>query len=267
MAEEKGHLGVESRLSNLESFLRGLDRRKFERLRKDSETYKIMERVFDSSTLLTLYHMMNTGAFDLFGGAVSTGKEANIFYGLRKDKKYVAIKIYRLATTDFKSMHRYLAADPRFEGISNDRRAVISAWASREFRNMKRAVEAGVSAPKPIDQERNVLVMEFLGKSGTPYPRMKDVRPKEPEKAFESLISAVKLLYQKAKLVHSDLSEYNVLLTPEPVIIDFSLGTDVRNPMAAELLMHDIEKLVKYFRKLGVKTKEPVQLFDEITRV
>jgi RIO kinase 1 len=244
--------------------MRGLERRKFERLRKDSETYKIMERAFDSSTLLTLLHMMNTGAFDIFGGVVSTGKEANIFNALNKDGRYVAIKIYRLATSDFKSMHRYLAADPRFEGISNDKRAVISSWASREFRNLKRAVEAGVPAPKPIDQERNVLVMEFLGKKGTPYPRMKDTCPKDPDKAFDSLINSVKLLYQKAKLVHSDLSEYNVLLAPKPVLIDFSLGTDIRNPMADELLARDIEKLVKYFRKLGVKTKEPMELFEEI---
>ena len=82
--------------AELEAFMRKLDRHKHERLEKDSETYKIMASVFDSSTLLTLYHMINRGVFDIFYGAVSTGKEANIFCSLDRDGNYVAVKIYRI---------------------------------------------------------------------------------------------------------------------------------------------------------------------------
>ncbi len=250
--------------ADFEALISKLERRKLERLEKDSETYKIMASVFDSSTLLTLYHLINRGVMDVFYGAVSTGKEANIFCALDKQGNYVAVKIYRIATSDFKNMHRYLAGDPRFRHVPKERRDVIYTWASREFKNLQRAYGAGVPVPRPIDCEKNVLVMEFLGEEGVPYPRMKDTPPKAPRRAFEALFDATKTLYQKAELVHSDLSEYNVLLAPEPVLIDFSMGTDRANPMGDELLMRDIENLVRYFRKLGLKTPESAELFAEI---
>lgn len=250
--------------ADVEAILSRLDRRKLERLEKDSETYKIMASVFDSSTLLTLYHMINRGVFDIFHGAVSTGKEANIFCALDKRGDYVAVKIYRIATSDFRNMHRYMVGDPRFRRIPKKRRGVIYAWASREFKNLQRANEAGVPAPRPIDCEKNVLVMEFEGEDGVPYPRMKDMPPRAPKQVFKSLFDATKSLYQNAQLIHSDLSEYNVLLTPEPVLIDFSMGTDCANPMGDQLLMRDLENLVRYFRKRGLETPEPATLFEKI---
>jgi RIO kinase 1 len=106
--------------------------------------------------------------------------------------------------------------------------------------------------------------MEFIGEGGVPYPKMKDVTPKAPKRTFKKLIKTAEILYRKAGLIHSDLSEYNVLLTPEPVLIDFSMGTDIANPVADELLMRDLSTLVRYFRKLGLKTDEPAELFSKI---
>ncbi|MDI6642704.1 MAG: serine protein kinase RIO [Candidatus Hodarchaeaceae archaeon] len=250
--------------ADFEALLSKLEHRKLERLEKDSETYKIMASVFDSSTLLTLYHLINRGVFDVFYGAVSTGKEANIFCALDRQGNYVAVKIYRIATSDFKNMHRYLASDPRFRRVPKERRDVIYTWTSREFKNLQRAHEAGVPVPRPIDCEKNVLAMEFLGEEGVPYPRMKDTPPRSPKRVFKTLFDATKSLYQDAQLIHSDLSEYNVLLTPDPVLIDFSMGTDRKNPMGDKLLMRDLENLVRYFRKLGSKTPDPAELFAKI---
>ena len=66
-------------------------------------------------------------------------------------------------------------------------------------------------------------------------------------------------------IVHSDLSEYNVMLTPDPVLIDFSMSTDVKNPMADEMLMRDINNLVRYFRKLRLVTPDPADIFSDVT--
>jgi len=153
---------------DFEALLRKFERRKIERLEKDSEAYKTLADVFDHPTLLTLYHMVNRGIFETFYGAVSTGKEANIFRALDKRGNYVAVKIYRIATSDFKTMYRYLVGDPRFKTFHRDRRRIIYTWTSREFKNMQRAYEVGVSVPKPIDFENNVLVMEFVGEGGVP---------------------------------------------------------------------------------------------------
>ncbi len=245
---------------DLQEFLPKGEGWKYERLEKDSEMRKVVERVFDSSTLLTLYRMVNRGSIDRFGGAVSTGKEAHVFRALNREGEYVAVKIYRVATSDFKNMYRYLVADPRFRGIHRDRRQVVYAWASREYKNLQRAGEAGVSSPRALDYEKNVLVMEFLGKEGLPYPRMKDVPPKDPERTFRKLLREVELLYREARLVHADLSEYNVLLSPDPLLIDFSLGTDVSSPMAEEFLRRDLSNLSRFFRKQGASVPSVEEL-------
>ncbi len=232
------------------------------RLEKDSENYKIMGEVFDQSTLMALYWMTNHGTFDELHGTVSTGKEANIFYAQNSDGEPVAIKIYRVATSDFQTKWRYLTGDPRFQTFRGSQRHIVNTWVKREYKNLQRAKKAGVRAPTPIVTRRNVLAMEFLGEEGHPYPRMKDTPPENPQETFETLVSSVKKLYQDAKLVHADLSEYNVLLDPDPIIIDFSMSTDIMNPSAEEWLERDIRNLIRYFSKIGAEVPE----FDELLK-
>lgn len=246
---------------DVEPLLRKLKRG---RLEKGSEAYKIMAEVFDRSTLLTLYRLANKGLFDELCGAVSTGKEANVFFARDMGGNPRAVKIYRIATSDFRTMWRYLAGDPRFKRVRKSRRHIVYTWAKREFKNLQRAHGAGVTVPEPLEARKNVLVMEFVGEDGVPYPRMKDRPPKNPKLMFEKLFRAVKMLYSEAELVHSDLSEYNVLVTPEPVLIDFSMATDIANPMADEWLLRDLKNLINYFNKLGVETPNLEQMFGEI---
>ena len=64
----------------------------------------------------------------------------------------------------------------------------------------------------------------------------------------------------EAKLVHGDLSNYNILnLNEEPVIIDVSQSVVLDNPISKELLERDINTLVREYTKLAVKTS-----FEEI---
>jgi len=249
----------------LDDFFEALGRRKPERLEKDSEIYKIMASVFDQSTILTLCKMVNRGIFELIYGAVSTGKEANVFCAADRDGNFLAVKIYRVATSDFKTMYRYLVADPRYARIPHERRRIIFAWTSREFKNLQRAHEAGVRAPRPVDHEKNVLVMEFLGENGIPYPRMKDRAPDDPRLAFEMILQDMRLLYQKAGLVHADLSEYNILMAPEPYIIDFSMAIDVESPMASSYLERDIANILRYFEKIGLRVPDAHEITKYIT--
>ena len=70
----------------------------------------------------------------------------------------------------------------------------------------------------------------------------------------------LKLFVNEAKLVHGDLSNYNILnLNEKPVIIDVSQSVVLDNPISKELLERDINTLVREYTKLGVKTN-----FDEI---
>jgi len=231
---------------------------------KSVEDRRVGSEVFDKQTLETLYKLANQGYLQILHGVISTGKEANVFKGVDDDGNYVAVKIYRVTTSDFKKMQDYIQGDPRFKVKTSNKRQVIHTWVNKEFRNLKRACEFKVRVPQPIIAKNNILVMEFIGdKEGNPAPLLKYAHIHDPEKIAYKLIEYVKILYNKAKLVHGDLSSFNILIKDdEPVIIDVSQSVVVDHPLAKDLLKRDIGNLHKDFKKLGLQISE-----DEITSI
>jgi len=225
---------------------------------KDADDYKVRGDVFDNATLKILYKFANKGVITAMGGVISTGKEANVFHAIGQEDEELAIKIYRLATSNFKAMQDYLLGDPRFSSIKTDKRSIIFAWTKKEFRNLKRSCEVGIPAPFPIASEKNILIMKFIGKDGVGAPRLKDIGPDlcEPEANFDKISGYVVDLYNKAGLVHGDLSEFNILYMDEPILIDMGQAVTLDHPMAEEFLRRDIKNLIRFFKKLGVKCDE-----------
>ena len=233
---------------------------------KNSEDLKLRSEVFDVATLKALYTFASKGVIEAMGGVVSTGKEGNVFHALGKDGKELAIKIYRISTSDFRKMEDYMLGDPRFSNIRHTQKGIVFAWTQKEFRNLQRAAEVGIPVPEPYDAERNILIMEFIGKDGVPAPRLRDVKLEEPERIYRTVVSYMAALYQKARLVHADLSEFNILLYEnEPIIIDMGQSVLLDHPMAREFLLRDVKNVVHYFRKLGVECNEE-SLLSEITK-
>lgn len=229
--------------------------------KKDSSDRKTGNEIFDKITLETLYKLANQGYIDILNGAISTGKEANVLTGITDDEKFVAVKIYRIATSDFKKMDYYLKGDPRFNIKTKNKRKIIYSWVTKEFKNLTRLESSGVNVPHPITSSNNVLLIEFIGdEDGNPAQPAKNQPPKDPEEFFNKLLVNLKLFVNEAKLVHGDLSNYNILnKDEEPVIIDVSQSVVLDNPISKELLERDVNTLVKEYTKLGVKTS-----FEEI---
>lgn len=230
---------------------------------KSVEDKRVGSEVFDSITLKTLYKLTNTGNLHRLNGAISTGKEANVFKGADEDDEFVAVKIYRVTTSDFKKMQTYIQGDPRFRIRTSNKRQLINAWVNKEFRNLQRADDAGVRVPKPIIAKNNVLIMEFIGdEDGNAALPMRHSKIEDPEKLFNKVIYYMKILYQDAGLVHGDLSSYNILIqNDEPVIIDISQGMTRDHPISEELLNRDVENILKDFKKLKINAE-----FDEIIK-
>ncbi len=227
-----------------------------EKRKKDNSERKTGNEIFDKITLETLYKLANQGHIDVLNGAISTGKEANVLTGVTDDEKFIAVKIYRIATSDFKKMDYYLNGDPRFNIKTKNKRKIIYSWVTKEFKNLTRLYDAGVNVPKPITSSNNVLLIEFIGdENGNPAQPVKNQPPQNPDEFWNKLLVQLKLFVNEAKLVHGDLSNYNILnLNEEPIIIDVSQSVVLDNPISKELLERDINTLVREYTKLGVKT-------------
>ncbi len=230
---------------------------------KDSDRRDAFADVFDDATLMALYELSRKGYIDALGGSFSTGKEANLFHAISKkdDISEIAVKIYLISTANFNAMKDYILGDPRFAGIKQSRKDIILAWTKKEFKNLKRAEEAGVRVPKPYITKRNILLMEFIGNDGIPMPQLKDVKltPTEALHIFNMVLEYMHLLYSRAKLVHADLSEYNILVdvnTMEPVIIDMGQSVMTDHFHADKYLRRDVTNIARFFGKLKIPVNE-----------
>ena len=237
---------------------------KRKRKREYYREFKIVRGVFDERTLLVLYRLLNRKKITV-ESLVKEGKESVILSGLTKDKEWVAIKVYRTEACDFKTMWKYLVGDHRFPRITKKRRIIVNLWCQREFKNLKIAHEANVNSPKPLFFDENILIMSFIGEDGVVAPRLIDIIPDNSKELYKLVLKNLKDLV-KADLVHGDLSAYNILLLDEPYFIDFSHGTNMKSPLALELLKRDIKNINSYFSKLNIAVKGSKKIYKELNQ-
>jgi RIO kinase 1 len=215
------------------------------------ERYKIESEVFDRRTLLDLVKIMRKGILKTVDYPISTGKEANVFRATAKDGSHLAVKIYKIETGHFFRRQSYLEGDPRFTKIKHTDKEIVKAFARKEYKNLEICTRAKVHAPKPYYLLDNLVVMEFLGEEGLPYPTMEMVGPLHGEQDLDSILEDIRKMH-RAGLVHADLSEYNIMLGPVPYLIDFGQGVVKGHPNAEIFLERDVKIILKYFRKHGI---------------
>ena len=221
------------------------------------EERKTESEVWDRQTLDAVYKFMKKGIIDTVEHPISTGKEANVFLALSPEGEPLVIKVYRTSTADFRGIERYIMGDPRFPGRRSNRRQVIFAWARKEYLNLRRAHDAGVPVPEPIDFRKNVLAMDYVGEEDMAAPEVRNVRLEDPEAFYDQVMEAVATLFREAKLVHGDLSEYNILVVDgAPVLIDLGQAMLVKHPRAVELMDRDCANMARFWSKRGVDTSD-----------
>ena len=161
--------------------------------------------------------MLNRNEIKQVNGCISTGKEANVYHAETDANEHRAIKIYKTSILVFKDRDRYVSGEYRFRHGYNksNPRQMVKTWAEKEMRNLKRIYMAGIPSPEPLLLKMHVLVMSFIGsKNGIAAPRLKDVIFKDEMDIFDAYRQLLKntwKLYHECKLVHADLSEYNLL--------------------------------------------------------
>ena len=127
-----------------------------------------------------------------------------------------ALKIYKTSILVFKDREKYMKGEYRWQRYcKGNPRKMVATWAEKELRNLHRLNSAGIPAPVPLELRAHVILMEFIGEQGVPAQLLKEAAPNIRKSKWVPLylevIRHMRTMYQKCKLVHGDLSEFNIL--------------------------------------------------------
>lgn len=244
-----------------------------------SENKATADLAFDEPTRLLLYKFISNQTIEQYSGIISTGKEAVILHansnpnydGDKALPAECAVKVFKTTLNEFKQRDLFIQDDHRFEKRFNKQnsRKVIYMWAEKEMRNLLRMQKIGINCPDVIALKKNVIVMSFLGVDKMAAPKLKEANlsASRMKRAYHEMVDVMYRLYNDAKLIHGDLSEYNIIWHNEKCyIIDVAQSVEPSNASALQFLMRDCEKISHFFTQKGVdevKTKE--ELFTHIT--
>lgn len=194
---------------------------------------------------LAMNTLVKANLIEAFGKPLGVGKESDVYDAISPGGKRVAVKFHRLGRVSFRQTRRlrgYIANRRHISWLYQSRLA-----AEREFEALKMVYPHGVSVPEPIGQNRHVVVMGFI--EGVELYRVPEIQ--NAEEVLDEILVNVKRAYQQAKVIHADLSEFNVVLKPDShiLIIDWPQFVRTDHPNADMLLRRDVRNILKFFQR------------------
>lgn len=237
------------------------EREKQEKRFPQKKVFKTFDKVFDEETLNTIRKIALAGLIDELEFVVSTGKEAYVFRAKDKGGNFRAVKVYKTLTSDFNNMAKYIEGDKRFKNIPKEKKGIVLEWTKKEFKNLEKLSLAEAKVPYPIGYKNNVLIMEFIGEKGEASKTLKEAGVKNLGQAYEQIVEFIARSFYISNLVHSDLSEYNILVKntegkEELIVIDVGQAVLKSHPKAEEFLERDLRNISSYFTKKGLEKSE-----------
>lgn len=238
--------------------LKVLNRHKF--VNRSTYGYRLSHKGYDG---LALNAFIKRDLIKAIGNKLGVGKEGDVFTVLLSSNREAVLKFHKLGRTCFTRGKRY-------RPYLADKRHISWLYASRltaerEFQVLNDLYPL-VKVPEPIAQNRHAIIM---GKwDGIELKRV-DLRKLDIDIKgfFWDIVEEVKKMYNLG-YIHGDLSEFNILVNEEGdfLIIDFpqaiKLGEDkvVLDILPGEFKMdteyylkRDIENLLRYFKKYGIR--------------
>ncbi|PAA92475.1 hypothetical protein BOX15_Mlig033682g1, partial [Macrostomum lignano] len=241
-----------------------------DRRTRDKADRATTDNCLDQRSLRVMFKLLQQGVLTNIEGCISAGKEANVYYAISPEYGHLAIKVYMTSVMPFKNRDKYMTGDRRLRhGVGKRSWKKVSKWAEKEFRNLLRVAQAGIPAPKPIKLKGVVLLMTLIGEEADAAPKLKDVDSDDAElwhSLYWQVVGNLRTLYQQCRLVHGDLSEYNLLYNAGQVIwIDFSQSVEHEHPQTFAFLRADCRNVNAFFSRKPVRILSDQELFEFIT--
>jgi len=221
-----------------------------QRWRRAYTGYSLTTAGYDT---LAINALVKANVLEAFGKQLGVGKEADVYEALTPTNQQVAVKFHRLGRTSFKQTKRKRGYMAQYT-YTPDWHHQSQIAAKKEYKALEILYPKGVAVPKPIKQNRHVLVMSMIeGVEIYHYLALPS-----PKTVLNEILTNIRKAYQDAHIVHGDLSPYNIILQPNQhiLIIDWPQYVTTEHPSAQQLLKRDLQNVLKYFqRKHKLKTK------------
>jgi RIO kinase 2 len=197
---------------------------------------------------LAINALVKSGVLEAFGKSLGIGKEADVYDALNPKGERIAVKFHRLGRISFRQTIRKRSYTTQHSAgwLYRSRLA-----AEKEFQALKLLFPFKVAVPEPFSQNRHVVVMGMI--EGAELANWK--RLSRPERILKEIMRNIRKAYLKARVIHGDLSEYNIILRPNRhiLIIDWPQFITKEHPNAQEMLKRDVQNVIRFFeRKHGL---------------
>ncbi|KAF9270282.1 RIO1-domain-containing protein [Marasmius fiardii PR-910] len=209
---------------------------------------------------LAMRAMSKRDSMHSVGNQIGVGKESDIHIVADAEGKEMVLKLHRLGRLSFRTIKQnrdYLGKRKSASWMYMSRLAAQKEWAF-----MKVLYEHNFPVPKPIDQARHCILMEFI--DAYPLRQIDDVP--SPGKLYSSLMDLI-VKFARAGLIHGDYNEFNILIrrtTGEPVVIDFPQMVSTSHENAEWYFNRDVECIRTFFRR---RFKYESALYPKFKRV
>ena len=189
---------------------------------------------------------------------IGVGKDADVYAAITPSGERVAVKFNRIGgrtASRRATYHSHVFADKRHTSW-----LYISRLIARKEYEALVLLSPIARVPRPIAWNRHVLVMEFIEGKELAELRDHELGESEAREILDEVLDEY-LKIVKFGIVHSDMSEFNIVLTGDGVLlIDWAQYIPTAHPESYELLKRDITVLLNAFRRRwGVKRE-----FEEV---
>jgi RIO kinase 2 len=179
---------------------------------------------------------------------IGVGKDADVYVGITPNGEKIAVKFNRVGgrTASRKAgYHSHVFADKRHTSWLYVSRLI----AKKEYEALT-LLSPIARVPRPIAWNRHVVAMEFINGREVAELRDSDLTKEEAEKILEKVLDEY-LKIVRFGIVHSDLSQFNVVLTEDGnvLIIDWAQYVTTDRPESYELLKRDLSVIVNAFQR------------------
>lgn len=226
--------------NKLEEIMNYLNKHKL--IKRKTREYTGFTLTYKGLDVIALRDLGAHGVITKVGPKIGMGKEGDIWVAYLDNTPRI-IKLFRISRESFRKIkfHRYYYIPKR-----------IYSWfelsfrsAYREFKALALLYRSGVHVPPPIARSRHVIVMGYIDGRELVKTILED-----PTLIFRKIIVEIAKAY-KAGIVHADLSEYNILVTPdaEVYIIDWPQYIASNHPDALKYFEGDVTRIIKYFSR------------------